>query len=119
MTLLEPPSRPLRPARPNRTSLLLIGFAIAIGVGLGAVVVAEIIDGSIHGERELSSLIGARPFAVIGYIDNSADELRKAAWRRRALIGSSVGCVVVILTMHVFVRPLDDAWFALLNQIGM
>jgi len=72
-TLLEPPILPLGPDSPNRPVIILIGFLLALAVGTGFVMAAEVLDDSIRGAQKLADIVGSPPMAVVPYLDNSAD----------------------------------------------
>lgn len=72
-TLLEPPILPLGPDSPNRPVIILIGFLLALAVGTGFVMAAEVLDDSIRGAQKLTDIVGSPPLAVVPYLNNSAD----------------------------------------------
>lgn len=72
-TLIEPPLFPIDPEPRNRGSIVFLGLLLAIAVGAGLVVVAEIMDNSIHNARDLEKIVGTPPLAVIPYLNNSRD----------------------------------------------
>lgn len=116
--LVEPPSLPIEPSSPNRPALALVGLILALGTGAGVVVIMEALDNSIHGDRALTAIAGARPFAVVAYIENSDDAEVRAWFRRRLIYGAIAAGVAFIVFVHVFVKPLDLLWFMLMNRLG-
>lgn len=89
-----------------------------MGAGLGLALLLEAFDSAVHDERTLTRLSGAPPFAAVGYIETSAEVNRQAQLRRR-LVGMAIGALLAVLVLvHLFVKPLDVAWFVLLNRLG-
>ncbi len=116
--LVEPPTLPIEPASPNRPALALVGLILALGAGAAVVLVMESLDGAIHGDKKLTAIAGAPPFAVVGYIENAQDLERRKALRQRLLIGAVAGGLAFLLFVHLFIKPLDVVWFMLLNRVG-
>ena len=107
-TLLEPPVLPLSPSGPNRLAIVVMGFLLAAGVGVGCMAFVEFIDDSIRSAAKLASIAGAPPLAVIPYLNNSAD-IAQARTRRNYFISALfVSCVLGIVLVHYFVRPLYE-----------
>ena len=106
-TLLEPPRLPDKPEKPNRIKLLFVGFLFSIAGGLGIGLLTEAMDNSVRNYSALTTLLGTEPLAVIPYINNHEDIMR----RRRnkinfslLLVGLLVGAAVAV---HFFYMPLD------------
>ena len=118
-SLIDPPSLPEKPDKPNRLAIVLLGFILAIGGGIGSGAVAESLDHSIRSPEQLARLTQLSPLAVIPFMPNEQD-LARAVMRRRLLQGAGVGALVTILALlHVFVVPLDVLWFAALRRFGL
>ncbi len=82
LTLADPPVVPDHPARPNRP--LIIGGAIAGGlaIGLGLVLLIELILRPIRGTAGVRAAIGAPPLTVIPDFDERASWIAKMIERR-------------------------------------
>lgn len=111
-TVIDSPIVPTEPEKPNRLKLLLIGFIISIGVGLGVGLLAEIMDGRIRGNKSLISLIGVDPIIVIPYIKNQND-LNKERKDKRTInffIVYFFIALLIIISVHFFYQPLYLLW---------
>ncbi len=118
-SLLDPPSLPERPDKPNRPAILLLGFILALAGGIASGAAAESLDHSIRSPEQLARLTQLAPLAMIPFMPNEQD-LSRAVKRRRLLQGAGVGAFVTILALlHVFVVPLDVLWFAALRRFGV
>lgn len=118
-SLIDPPSLPEKPDKPNRLAIVLLGFILAVGGGIGSGAAAESLDHSIRTPEQLAQLTQLFPLAVIPFMPNEQD-LSRAVKRRRLLKGAGVGALVTILALlHVFVVPLDVLWFAALRRFGV
>jgi succinoglycan biosynthesis transport protein ExoP len=118
-SLIDPPSLPEKPDKPNRLAIVLLGFILAVGGGIGSGAAAESLDHSIRTPEQLAQLTQLFPLAVIPFMPNEQD-LSRAVKRRRLLQGAGVGALVTILALlHVFVVPLDVLWFSALRRFGI
>lgn len=117
--MLEPPNMPLSPSSPNRPVLALVGLALALGAGIGMVMLVELLDPTIHGSRELTRLTGVPPLAVVGYIANSDDLAKRSAMRRWGAFAMAVSIVGALALFHVFIKPIDVTWFRFANRLGI
>jgi uncharacterized protein involved in exopolysaccharide biosynthesis len=118
-SLIDPPSLPEKPDKPNRLAIMLVGFILALAGGLGSTAAAELLDHSIRTPEQLAQLTQLFPLAVIPFMPNEQD-LSRALRRRRLLQGAGVGGLVTILSLlHVFVMPLDVLWFTALRRFGI
>ena len=118
-SLIDPPSLPEKPFKPNRMAIILLGLILAIGGGVGSGAVAESLDHSIRTPDQLAALTQHFPLAVVPFMPNETDLSRvKMRWRLVKTAGvSAFGVMLVIL--HVFVIPLDVLWFAALRRFGI
>jgi uncharacterized protein involved in exopolysaccharide biosynthesis len=118
-TMIEPPQPPEKPVSPNRPVILIAGLVLAIALGCGAVVARESLDGSVRGPADIRGLLQVPALACIPVIFTSADLSRR---KRRMIFSWSSGVatvVVVAVSIHVFVRPLDVLWASLVRRFGV
>jgi polysaccharide biosynthesis transport protein len=118
-TLIEPPRAPNEPIKPNRGLILTLGMLLSLGAGVAMVVLAEAIDTAVHGPKQLAVLTGFAPLATIPYIQTRLEIHRR--WQRR--IGFAVVSVGVlaglIVSVHLYVSPLDVLWARLERGVEM
>jgi succinoglycan biosynthesis transport protein ExoP len=118
-SLIDPPSLPEKPYKPNRVAIVLLGCILAVGGGIGVGAAAESLDHSIRTPEQLVALTQHFPLAVIPFMPNEED-VSSATLRRRVVQTAGIGaCATVLLLLHVFVVPLDVLWFAALRRLGM
>jgi len=66
--IIQPAYLPKHPERPNRLGIILLGFLLACGGGIGAATIREYSDDTIYNSRDLMSALRAPPIATIPYI---------------------------------------------------
>lgn len=103
--VVEPPRLPQNPISPNRPAIMFLGFILAVGVGVGAVVVREAMDRAIHGSAQLAALLGEAPLVAVPYIENRGDVIGR--WRARILSGVAVvSCLMVFYYLQLVILDL-------------
>jgi uncharacterized protein involved in exopolysaccharide biosynthesis len=118
-TLIDPPERPEKPARPNRLAILLIGFALSLGGGVGVAAVREALTGAVHGAAALGRATPVPIIAAIPYVEDASERSRRRRLITLASIGLAVTAVTAVVLAHFFYRPLPVLWYALVRMLGI
>lgn len=107
LSLIEPPSLPGAPESPNRKLILLLGLVLGLGAGGGMVVVRQLFDEAMWSPRDIASVLGAAPLAVVPRITTPGDRARHwAAAATTVLLVIAVGGAGVWLADRRY-GPLD------------
>jgi uncharacterized protein involved in exopolysaccharide biosynthesis len=117
LEVLEQAVLPQKPVKPNRIKLLALVVALAVAAGVGSLLVAEMLDNSIRSSRDLFSLIDPQALVTIPYIATRAEVARRKARMRWMAGGITVSCLLVVVSVHLFVRPLDQLWEAAMIRL--
>jgi uncharacterized protein involved in exopolysaccharide biosynthesis len=112
LQVIESPPLPQRPLKSNRLKLVGLAFAAAVMLGIGAVIAAELFDGSIRGRHQLSGVVASHLLISVPYIATRGDIVRT---RLRVVVGA-VSVVILVAALGglaaaiVFGLPLDFSW---------
>jgi polysaccharide biosynthesis transport protein len=118
-SLIDPPSLPEKPFKPNRMAIVLLGLILAVGGGIGSGAVAESLDHSIRSPEQLLTLTQHFPLAVIPFMPNE-DDVSRVRIRRRLAQTAGMGVLGTgLVILHVYVIPLDVLWVTALRRVGM
>ncbi len=116
-TLIEPPVFPEKPFRPNRLLILMVGMALALLGGIGAPMMRETMDRTVHSVRDAVLALQVPVLAVLPLPVDPA-RLRRHALRVRWATGAGVLLVALaLMAFHFLYMPLDVAWYGLLRRI--
>ncbi len=64
-TVIDPPELPERPIKPNRPAIVLIGFILGMGLGVGIAATAEMADSTIRTAKDVKRITGKPVLASI------------------------------------------------------
>jgi len=112
-TIIDPALTPERPAKPNRLAIILIGFVLSLGFGVGLAAVRENLNTTVKNTAELSRSTGLPVLANIPLLE-TAEALQKKRRKQIMMIVIVLGIIVVaLLLIHSFIMPLDILWIKL------
>jgi uncharacterized protein involved in exopolysaccharide biosynthesis len=98
LQVLEQPITPQKPVKPNRPKLLALSFAAAVIGGLGVVFLAEMLDKTIRGSRDLVGVIDSQLLVLIPYVST----VEEISGKRRKVILLLAGLAVFLVIGFVF-----------------
>jgi uncharacterized protein involved in exopolysaccharide biosynthesis len=106
-SLIEPPTFPLDPVKPNKLLVMLIGFVLAAGSGIGMVTVLHLLDDAVYTVKDVASVVGEPPLVVVPRVVTVYD--RALGWALRLLVVAVVATLVGLLLywIHTTFIPLD------------
>lgn len=117
--LIEPPTVPIKPVKPERLKLLVLGFILSFGAGAGLMLAAEFLDSGVRGVSKVSEIIGQPPIAVVNHIYNTSDKkiqrdnIIKLLWLALAF------CSISVLIFQFFVMPFDVLFMKIMSAANM
>lgn len=118
-TMIEPPLKPEKPISPNRTLIVIAGLLLSLAVGAGAAAAHESFDASVRGAGDIRTLLQVPALASIPIIVTNQDRIQRKRIMRYSWVGSVALLVLLALTIHLFVKPLDVLWAVLARRLGV
>jgi polysaccharide chain length determinant protein (PEP-CTERM system associated) len=109
-SLIEAPTTPPSPYKPNRLLIVGAGMVGGLGAGIGFIVLMEMLNRSIRRPVDLSAGLGLQPFATVPYIHTQGETRRKRGAVVTALALIAVGIPAGLLAVHTYYMPLDLLW---------
>lgn len=103
LSLIEPPSLPDRPIRPNRKLILLAGLILGFAAGAATLTVAHKLDRTIRSPAEIAGMVGVMPLAVVPHFMTPRE--RAMGMLRPVLLVSVLA--FALLVVHVMLTPLN------------
>jgi uncharacterized protein involved in exopolysaccharide biosynthesis len=107
LEVIEQPTTPQEPIKPKRLKYSAMAIALALMVGVGSVLFAEITDGGIRRSSEIFGVVDSQLIVSIPYIFTKA-EVRS---RRRRILATVLICILVLVSglivAYFLLPPLD------------
>jgi len=107
LEVIEQPTTPQDPVKPNRPKIAGIALALALGAGAGLVLVAEFADKTIRRSSDLFAVIDSQLVIAVPYITTRAELRRKKLTMVLMLIALLLLIVAAIVLGYLFLPPLD------------
>ena len=118
-TMIEPPQVPEKPISPNRTLIVALGLLLSLALGAGAAAAHESLDASVRGPNDIRQLLQVPALASIPVIVTSDDRARRRKILRYSWGGGVAVVIFAVVTIHLFVRPLDVVWLSVMRRFGV
>ena len=99
--MLDPAIASQIPAAPNRPRLFILSLVLSLGLGAGALVLAEMLDTSFHSVSELREFSIVPVLVSVPRIVTDADRQRQRRRFRLVAAGAMLGLVVLAGTSYV------------------
>jgi uncharacterized protein involved in exopolysaccharide biosynthesis len=102
LQVIEQPTVPQKPVKPNRPKLFAMAFILAGMVGMGTVIAAESLDRTIRNTQQLFGVVDSHMIVAIPYISTQAEMARRkrkivlALLFPFVLIGGGVGALLYL-----------------------
>lgn len=117
-TITDPAFVPSRPAKPNRLAIILLGFVIAIGAGLGGTAFKEATDNTIKSSAEIIQFEGVDLLTTMPYTPTS-EESRNRWFKKLAMATWCVGIVgIILVAVDRLIFPLGDIFSIVLERLA-
>ncbi len=107
---------PEKPYKPNRLNIILLGFVLASGLGIGLGALQEGLDTSIKTEKELSKLIGVPVLTVISKVETQKEKNKRVFRRLLLVCVFLVFMLIVAKIMNEYLMPLNEFWSVIINN---
>lgn len=109
--IIEPARLPVRPVRPNVVHLFVFALFFGVGLGVGAVVLAEYLDQSLQSAEELQAALEVPVLGSISTIVTEADlKERRRRWRNGMSVKRHVAWLRQSVLQPVWRRALQLKW---------
>ncbi|SNR71815.1 GumC family protein [Puniceibacterium sediminis] len=119
ITVIEQAVVPVEPERPNRALIAAGGVGLGALLGLGTVVLLELLNAGIRRPVDLTTHLGIQPFATLPYYRTRYEVLRRRSLILIVLGAFLVGIPVALWAMNTWYIPLDQLLDALAQRIGL
>jgi uncharacterized protein involved in exopolysaccharide biosynthesis len=119
ITVLEQPTVPNAPTRPNRVLIAGGGGLFGIIAGLGLIMLLELLNRSVRRPVDLVNKLGISPITTIPYIRTRGEVLRQRSLRIVLALLIVIGIPALVYGVHLYYQPLDLLAERVMNKLGV
>jgi hypothetical protein len=117
--LINPAMFPDKPVKPPRLTIILLGFILAIGAGVGTAALQEVSDHSARSSEDITQTFQFPVLAEIPQIAAPGEEQQRRRRFRRAAIAIIIAFIILILAVHFFIMDLDVLWARMVRRLNL
>lgn len=118
-TLIDPAGYPEKPVKPKRLVIILIGFILGIGAGVGTVALLVTMDHSARRSEDLSNVFRFPVLVEIPQISTWEDDQRRKRHLKIMAGAAVLAFVLLVLIVHFFVMDLDVLWARIARRLDI
>jgi hypothetical protein len=116
--VLEPPTLPERPVKPDRKKLLAFSLLLAMVAPVGLVSFMEALHGTIRGVGQISAILGQKPLVTVPLIPVAAELATRRRMHLYLAAGGVLAVAVALVAAHFLLLPLDVLFMKAMIRLG-
>ncbi|RWR29846.1 lipopolysaccharide biosynthesis protein [Sinirhodobacter populi] len=119
MSVVERPSVPTEPIKPNRKRMVMLGVFAGLAAGIGLIIALDMFSGTIKRSKDLVTGLGIVPMVTIPLM-RSREEVQRTRFRQVGL-SLMIGVVlpVFLWLIHTYYMPFDELASKIAARIGL
>lgn len=119
LSVIEQPSVPTQPTKPNRTLIAGGGTSFGILLGLALIILLEMLNSAPRRPEDIVNKLGITPLTTIPYVQTQGQQLRRSFRRLLVALVILMGVPFAIYMVHIYYLPLDLIADKIMNKIGV
>jgi polysaccharide chain length determinant protein (PEP-CTERM system associated) len=119
ISVVEQPSVPSEPSRPNRRKIALAGIAAGLAAGFGLLVLLEMLNGTARRPADLVARLGLAPIASIPLMRTRREILVRRTSQTAAVVLVLVAVPAALAAVHYYYLPLDLIADRVMSRFGL
>ncbi|WP_415184809.1 GumC family protein [Phaeovulum sp.] len=119
ISVVEQPVLPIEPFSPNRKLIALGGVLGGSVLGLGLVVLLELMNRAIRRPSDMVKALTITPLVTLPYVKTDHETRSRRSTLVFVAVGAAVALSLAIYAVHMYYLPLDTLFERILGKIGL
>jgi polysaccharide chain length determinant protein (PEP-CTERM system associated) len=119
ITVIDAATVPNEPSKPNRILIAIGGIVMGILLGIGTIVLLELLNRSVRRPKDLIRSFGITPLSTIPYMRTPSETVMRRGAFAGMLLVAVVGIPALIYAVHIYYQPLDLILSRLASKFGI
>lgn len=119
ITVIDAAVPPNRPTKPNRMLIAGGGTFLGIMLGLGMIVLIELLNHAVRRPKDLQRAFGITPLTTIPYVRTPSEAVLRRFSISGLLLAAIVGIPALLYAVHVYYLPLDLILSRVASKFGL
>jgi uncharacterized protein involved in exopolysaccharide biosynthesis len=119
ITVTDAATAPNQPTSPNRILISLGGLGAGMALGVGLIVLMELLNRSVRRPKNLIKAFGITPLSTIPYLRTPSETVMRRGAFAGMLLVAVVGIPALIYAVHVYYQPLDLILSRVASKFGI
>lgn len=107
LEVLEQPTVPQEPIKPNRPKVLGMSFLIALAAGCGLTLLLEFFDTTIRRTSDIYSIVASELVVQVPYIVTKGEQLRSRRQKMLLIVGAALAILALLVLAYFMMTELD------------
>ncbi|MER5173853.1 GumC family protein [Thioclava kandeliae] len=118
VSVLEQPSVPDQPIKPNRKKIAVMGAVAGLIAGSGLIALLHFLSGTIKRSADMISSLGITPMITLPYVRSREEIIRTRVMRISVSLGIFVAIPFALLMIHLYYMPFNELAQKIAARIG-
>ncbi len=119
ISVIEQATPPRAPDRPNRTMVAAAGVGAGLALGLGFILLLELLNRAVRRPQDLTARLNIVAFATVPYMRTRGEARRRSALIGLALLLVIAGLPAAIWAVDTYYRPIDLLFAQTMRATGL
>lgn len=119
IAVIEQAIAPDKPTSPNRVLIAAGSVAAGIFLGLGLIILLEMLNRSIRRPVEITNKLGITPIATLPFVRTRGEVFRRSLIVYLAMAMALIGVPAMLYAIHTYYMPMDILIERVLSKVGL
>lgn len=119
IAVIDAATIPDRPEKPNRMVIAIGGIFTGMALGIGTIILLELLNRSVRRPKDLIRTFGITPITTVPYMRTAHETVARRSMFLGLFLLSVIGIPALIYAVHVYYLPLDMILAKIAAKVGI